>query len=219
MSDAPPPPLAPRPRFDWWPVLLEAFFVVMGVVLALAANEWRQHRADARRAHTALEAIGEELEANREAVAQSLAYHFQLDDTLRAFARQASPDAHPDARTFARGFVAPASVLTTAWETAAATDAIGHMPYSRVVQLNRVYEQQRKYEAQAEVVGQIIYQQLFSQGFDQMLRHYRNLNTIVGTFWYRECQLLETYDTALDALGRPPRATLPAPCRYIGQER
>ena len=36
------------------PALFEAAFVVLGVVLALAANEWRQNRAEAAEANTAL---------------------------------------------------------------------------------------------------------------------------------------------------------------------
>lgn len=209
-------PAPPRPPLDWRPVLLEAFFVVMGVVLALAANEWRQARADSRRAHVALQSIRDELAANREMVAQSLAYHITLADTLRGYAAHGA-EAVPDARVFARGFIFPAPIVSTAWETAAATNALHHMPYETVVRLNRAYEQQRTYEFQAEQVGQIIYTRLFNDGYEAVLRNYANLATVVGTFWYRECQLIAAYDETSARLGPAalPETPLPEACAYV----
>ena len=158
---------------------------------------------------------------SRAAVAQSLDYHFSLDDTLRTFAGRNEPGVYPDGRVFSRGFIHPAAVLSTAWETATATDAISHMPYATVVRLNRMYEQQQSYESQAETVGQILYQQLFTMGYEHVLRNYRHLSTIVGTFWYRECQLLASYDEVLadaDSTSAPAQP-LPPECQYAMQGR
>ncbi|HEX8691960.1 MAG TPA: hypothetical protein VF746_06055 [Longimicrobium sp.] len=211
-----------RLALDWRPILLEAFFVVLGVVLALAANEWRQGAVNRREAATALAGVREELAANRRAVLESAEYHLRLGDTLTALVRSARPGgppgAVPDPRLFDRGFVHPAQLLSTAWDAASATDVVRHMDYGDVLTIARIYEEQRDYARQSEVVGGLIYTGLLNQGFGGMLRNYPNLNTIIGTFWYRECQLLRRYDEVLARLDGPPADAprLPERCRRLG---
>ena len=70
--------------------------------------------------------IRDELEGNRAGVAEALDYHLHHLDTLGTVMRTGGPD--PDHRTFRRGFTSPATVVTTAWDVAQATDVLGHMP-------------------------------------------------------------------------------------------
>jgi hypothetical protein len=215
-------PALRRRAIDWRPILLESFFVVLGVVLALATNEWRQGQVERRRAVTALESIREELAANRQAVLGSVNYHGRLMDTLSKF-RQASPPgdraaAAPDIRLFSQGFVHPAAVLTTAWETAVATDAVRHMAHDDVLALARMYEQQRSYAAQSEQIGRLIYSEIFNRGTGGVTRNYVNLSSIISTFWFRECDLLAGYDQVLAKLpraGSPSQGETPALCRRV----
>jgi hypothetical protein len=214
---------APEPSrlwaIDWRPILLEAFFVVLGVVLALAANEWRQAIADRRSAATALESIREELDANRQSVLRSLRYHLQLSDTLRVIMRQAATRrdsaSPPDIRVFTQGFVHPAQLLGTAWETAAATDAVRHIAHDDVLVLARIYDQQRRYATQSEQIGALIYGEIFARGTGAVIRNYANLASIIAAFWYRECELLLGYDQTLTELraGSAERRELPERCR------
>jgi hypothetical protein len=213
---------ATRPRrlvVDWRPILLEAFFVVLGVVLALGANEWRQTQADRRSAATALESIREELAANRQSVLRSVQYHLQLSDTLGVIRRQAAAGndsaSLPSVRVFSQGFVHPAQLLSTAWETAAATEAVRHMAHDDVLVLARMYDQQRRYATQAEQIGALIYGEIFARGTGGVIRNYANLNAIIGAFWYRECDLLLGYDRALAELrgGAAETREVPQRCR------
>lgn len=221
--------VAPAGRYErrslrWRPLLVEALFVMLGVALALAADQWREGVNQRRRAATALASIRQELEANRQAVEQSLSYHsgnFQALRTLRQRAAAAPQGGgavpQPDARMFSRGFVAPAQLLFTAWEAAHAADLIGHMEYSDVLALASIYEQQRSYVGQSERIGELIYSRLFDEGFEGMLSNYANLNTIIGALSYRECQLLAGYTGASAALDdrtvADPIAGLPEFCR------
>ncbi|HEX5727511.1 MAG TPA: hypothetical protein VFX98_18710 [Longimicrobiaceae bacterium] len=211
---------------DWRPILLESFFVVLGVVVALAANEVRQAVVQRREAATALASIREELATNRRAVLESASYHIRLNDTLFTYVRSApggasAPARVPDVRVFERGFINPAQLLSTAWNAASATEAVHHMQYADVLLLARIYEEQRDYQRQSEQVGSIIYGGIFNQGMGGVLRNYSNLSSIISSFWYRECQLLRSYDEVLPRLraegaatGDPPP---PAPerCRRI----
>jgi hypothetical protein len=206
-----------RRRVDWRSILLEAFFVVLGIVLALGANEWRQTQIDERNARQALASIREEMEANRAAVVRSAEYHIQITDSISALTRRAGPGAVPlpDRSLFSRGFINPAPVVTTAWEAAGAVDAVRHMPYADVLIIARMYEQQDRYSTQSELAGGVIYNALFDRGFEGILRNQANLGSIIGGFWYRECQLLVAYDEALAKLGGTAGGRMPERCQLV----
>lgn len=198
---------------SWRSILLEASFVVLGVVLALAANEWRQHAAQQQAARTARASIHDELLANRERVRSAVLYHAMLNDTLHTLVARSAPQ--PPAGLFARGFVHPAPTYATAWETAQATGIVAHLPYRDVLELASIYEQQRTYVRQAEQVGDLIYTRLFTSGYDGVLANYRHFTSILSTFIYRECGLLAAYERLL------PEAPddVPPVCAYFADER
>lgn len=174
----------------------EAAFVVLGVVLALAANEWREQRASATRAEHALTSILEELETNRASVAESLEYHSGL---LEAIQETAATSAQPDIRTFSRGFVSAANVHRTAWESASATGAFEELDFEHLLDLSRVYAQQERYAHQADSISPLIYEELYRGGTSRILENYRNLASLIGSLAYRERELLELYDRTLAA--------------------
>lgn len=176
----------------------EAFFVVLGVLLALAANEWREDRRAAAHAATALSSIVDELRTNRDAVASSLDYHRTLAGKLREHRAAGST---PDIRTFGRGFVHPASVLRTAWSTAGATNAFEELDYDIVLALSQIYATQGAYENQAQSIGQLVYQQIMEGGTEALLARHRQLGEIITTFLWREQTLLGHYDQVLTELG------------------
>ena len=181
--------------------IFEAFFVVLAVVLALAANEWRQGRAERRQARQAMASIVEELRSNREAVQESFAYHSGRLQRLRELEGEGSA---PGLEEFPRGFISPAQVFQTAWDAAAETGALVHMEFATVLELSRLYARQERYERQEAVAGRIIYEELFRAGVGGVVANHANLMALIGTFSYRERQLLEFYDQTLAALGETP---------------
>lgn len=206
-------------RLEWLPIMLEALFVVLGVVLAFAANEWRESRNEKKHAQTALEGVINELGVNRSAVESSLLYHYHLTDTLRQIYSQ-KPDigevfVHPDGRIFSRGYIAPAALLSTAWEAANATDAVTAMAYADVLKLSQVYQLQRRYEQQVLQGGQLIYTKLFNEGHAGMQHNYANLSTILSAFWYQECKLLSSYVDVLTVLSDVEEKELPEICKRV----
>lgn len=93
------------------------------------------------------------------------------------------------------------------------------MAYDDVLLLSRIYESQRQYYDQHKLVGQNIYTTLFNEGYAGMLRNIENLQFIIVTFMYRECQLLEHYNEVLPQLptDEPAVEYPPAPttCAFI----
>lgn len=194
---------SPTSQLELKPIFLEAFFVVLGVVMALGANEWRQHLNEVQKGEVALQSITGELQENRQSIFESLSYHVLLADSLRAFEAvhaTTTPDQVPDFRLFSRGYISPAKLLTTAWETANATDALNAMGYDDVLLLSHAYKDQEGYAHQTEESGRQIYAKLFEEGHEGMLKNYRNLRSIIDSFWYQECLMLATYDTVLTTL-------------------
>jgi hypothetical protein len=178
------------------PALFEAAFVVLGVVLALAANEWREGRQERQRVSLATNAISAELRDNRSAVAEASAYHSRILDSLRV-GRPSSW--RPAPAMFFRGFVSPAQVSSTAWQSAAAAGVVEHMPYQVVLRLSRAYATQGRYEHQAQSVGELIYGELYRNGTQGIANNYHNLGNLIGAFLYRERQLIALYDSTLAA--------------------
>ncbi|HYO15351.1 MAG TPA: hypothetical protein VE685_19305 [Thermoanaerobaculia bacterium] len=176
----------------------EATFVVFGVVLALLANEWREHQVSVRRAEHALSSILEELEDNRASVSSSLEYH---SGVIQAIDRAVMASAAPNLRTFSRGFMSAANVYRTAWDSASATGAFEDMSYATVLRLSRVYAQQDRYEHQVQGIAPIIYGELYRGGTSAILANHRNLGTLIRSLAYRERELLELYDATLATLG------------------
>lgn len=134
-----------RQRFSWAQLAVEVFVVVLGVTLALGANELRQRVVDRRVARVALQGIAGEMAFNCDQLSRAKAYHDRLLaelDSVRA--------AHPAALDRDASITAlqalpswhgydPAFVTAAAYETAQAQGALALFPYRRALALGRYY--------------------------------------------------------------------------------
>ena len=176
------------------PILLEAGFVVLGVFLALAANEWRSDVNARERASLARSSVLEEIRTNRAAVDEMQRYHAHLIDTLRTFPREGPA---PSPRVFNRGFANAATTLSTAWEAANATDAVSHMDFEDVLAFSALYAQQRRYEHVTQEIGSVLFAEIFARGSFGVTESFRNLADINGSLLYLEYGLVAAYDSVL----------------------
>lgn len=179
------------------PILLEAGFVVLGVFLALVANEWRSDVNARERAALARAGVVEEIRTNGEAVRQMRDYHAALLDTLRSIPSDGPP---PTPRVFERGFAGAATTLCTAWDAANATDAVSHMDFDDVLAFSALYAKQRRYERVAEEIGSVIFGEIFERGSFGVAERYRSLADVNGSLLYLETDLLAAYDSVLARL-------------------
>lgn len=177
--------------------LLEAGFVVLGVVLAFAVNEWREAEEDREQAAAALDSVVEEVRSNRDAVAAAKEYHVGLLTRLRQV-HEAGEE--PTIGDFPQGFIAPATPFRTAWESAADTGALADLPYDTVLRLSRLYAEQDRYVHQAQTAGEVIYAELLDVGGFGIVEKHAQLPFFIATFSFRERELLNSYDAALEWL-------------------
>ncbi len=174
--------------------IFQAALVVLGVVLAFAANEWREAAAERREAHEALASIRDELAANRELAAASAAYHAEK---LALIAERDAAGAALTLSDFPRGFISPATLSTAAWTSASETGALAHLDYAEIVELSRLYDMQTVYLNQTVTAGDIIYERMFDDGLAAIPANAEGLSGFIATFRYREEALVAAYDAAL----------------------
>ncbi|MEM8558537.1 MAG: hypothetical protein AAGG50_12005 [Bacteroidota bacterium] len=185
-------------------ILFEAGFVVLGVFLALVANEWRSDVKARQHAEVARAGIIEEIRTNRAAVEEMRDYHRVLIDSLRT----RPPDGPPPFHLYQRGFANAATTLSTAWDAANATDAVSFMDFDDVLAFSALYAQQDRYERTTLEIGAVIFGELFETGSAGVARNVRSLADINGSLYYQELGLLAAYDRTLEQVtGLAPAST------------
>lgn len=182
--------------------MVEAAFVVFGVVLALIANEWRRSVADKRYAQSARKSIITELAANKSAVDAAAAYHGELSVAIRQHLGQ-NPQEPLNVRTFPKGFIHPADTFSTAWEAAKNTGALRHMSYEDVLRFSKIYALQSRYEHQQEMAGSVIYERMADGGIGEVLHNPNGLSSIIVGMTFKEKELSAAYAQVLKEMKKP----------------
>ena len=182
--------------------LRDVVLVVLGALLALAADEWREGRERTRRAELALAAIRAELEANLTMVDSARAHHMRVRDTLRAYVGRRES---PPPRVYLGGIIKPAPVTATAWDAARETGVLAELPYATVLRIAPVYETQARYRSITDGVLREVLNDVMRLGFEAVLRdRAAHWAAIDEDFSNRERVMAERYREALATL-RPSR--------------
>ena len=185
-----------RKRKSWSaPALaLEVFSIVLGVLLALAFNEWAEDREHQRLAKSALLNISKEISSNFETLTLIHANNVQ---TVNAITTQSESDADQS-----RSIIPGIQLQETAWEAFLATGMSGYVNYDTILSLSEMYAIQRVYKqtamqmsesamnatAYATALGTTVDERHFQ---DQFIGYFQLLTQI-------EAQLLSSYREALD---------------------
>jgi len=176
-------------------LVIEVFGIVLGVMLALAVNEWREQRTHRTQVEAALRNVAAELGANRE---QLTAIHANNTETL-ALLTVGGAD-HED-----RQFVPAIQLKDTAWRTLRTTGVANHVDYETILTLSETYAIQDVYkmtggyllEAVMNMTGSAVVAgiEVDNDRFSALFAEYFDL--LVGM----EEQLLESFDEAEGHLG------------------
>lgn len=183
------------------PLILEVFFIVLGVMVALAANEWRENRALAKRTDAALENIRLEILRNQQTLQQRLPYHEALRDSLESYL--------PELRTVSFGQVSERRlgmqrglyfllVYDAAWQTALTSQVLSNVDYETLTVLSTIYQVQEYLKTvEDRTTGIITPANLQGENFYYAFILFRPaIHDIVGL----EQNLLSLYDDALHHL-------------------
>lgn len=164
-------------RIPWLKLGIETFFVILGVLLALALDEWRQGRREQEVVVLALQNIREEIQANRTEARRALDYH---RDLLRRLEKT------PQTSVALR----PAMIRNNSWQAAQSSQAAARMEFSSVAAFSKMEELQEVYQGLVAGVMPTIYQ----------VDRQPSLRLILQDLVWFEGTLLQAYDEAERAI-------------------
>lgn len=164
----------------WLQIALETFFVITGVLLALALDEWRQERRDQELVALALRNIRTELEENRASVQEAISYHQDLYARLQ---KNPNMDGFP---------FKPAIIRNNSWEAAQSSQAAAKMDFAVVAAVSEMEELQDHY------------QKLIMGVMPQVYGPIAGRQPIIADFVSFEKMLLKVYDETERALASSP---------------
>jgi hypothetical protein len=187
------------PRWRWAKQIpRDVILIVLGALLAFAAEEWRDARQRRSRVSTALMSIRDELRANLALVTRAREHHMFLADTL---GKLASQHLQPSIEIYANGMFNPAIVTNSAWHAARETGALGDIPLAVVLAIAPAYEAQDRYNTLANAMGNAIMMDVRRDGMMTVLRdRFAQFIELDIDFSNREGVLLEEYRKALKKL-------------------
>ena len=198
-------------------LLLEVFLIILGVMVALGANEWREARAIAKRTDLALENIRREIERNYETMQLRAPYHEAMRDSIHTNYPKIKDAAFEDLNVASlglrRGPFFPL-LYNTAWQTALNSQILPHVDYETLSLLSSIYQIQEDLKATEEQFSTI----LFSPDNMQKGRPYYAFmlsEPFITGLASNERALLELYEQALLRLN-PEGYTLDADGMSLG---
>lgn len=172
-------------------ILLESFFVVFGVVLAFAINEYREHNKKIETSETALNSVVDELKKNYQIAEEAVEYHTYLIDTLSTYFRK---DVEPQNKIFMKGFIFRKYFVKDSYNTALSSNSFYDIDYNMLLTLSEIYTLFDKYNAQKEKFGNMVYEMSFKEGFNSVSKNYRNLLNVIRNFKYLEFEVIKSLD-------------------------
>lgn len=184
-------------------VILEVFSVVLAVVLALAANDWRESRATKDLTRISVEAIAEELGANLEAVGQAHEYHGKVLEQIRTSLPQNVTPTEEEAQSlylelYKSGIFRRATVVDAAWVTAQSSGATNGLDFGLALSLSKTYTFQSDYLGMSRSARNAAELALYlgASPVHYLFGTYESLNG----YWWQEEALIGAYQEALQTI-------------------
>jgi hypothetical protein len=119
-------------------LLIEVFSIVLGVLLALGVNQWRENYSNQKQAKTALQNISNEIRSNSESL--KLIHENNLA-TIKKMEEDQSDQTDTEAK-----FIPGLQLRETAWETFLSTGISSYVDYETVLLLSQTYSFQEIYK-------------------------------------------------------------------------
>ena len=133
-------------KFPLQRLLVEFFSIVLGVLLALGLNEWRENRSHQSQANAALLNIKNELQSNLRALT---ILHENNAETIKVMAENKNTDSGGE-----RKFIPGLQLRETAWETFLSTNISNYVDYKTVLILSETYSMQSVYKQTGSLLAE-----------------------------------------------------------------
>jgi len=170
-------------------LLVELAGIVFAVIVALAADEWRDNRELRQRAETALDAVLAELRANRDELERTRG---GLDESARQVEEAVGAVEAGRSPSLSVMLELP-DFSDAAWRITQVTDAAARLEFDWLTRVARVYAAQELY---AEVRGEVV-RTLGTLGAARGSPGLAQLRSQLGIMLQLHRQLIEDYDAVL----------------------
>ena len=196
-----------RPTWPGWlaRVLLESFFIMLSILLALAVDNWSEGRRHQRLAQQSLQIFDRELRQNMAVVESNAPYHKGLRGVVAEAV--ANPTAAADMRSIVEGLKA-ARLRNTAWETALASGALTHIDVETISGLSLTYSFQERFRQLSMAASERVSLISESDG-DLSARTVRDIYAYLNELVEAEEELIVHYKLALERIGAQLLLTSP----------
>ena len=170
-------------------IIIEVFSVILGVLVALAVNEWRTTVNNKDMGLAAYEKIVNEVERNRNKVDELLLNHMtilvEIDSIIERLERNSE-----DLSINQINFETPSS---TAWEAAKLTAAVNYLEYDLVEKVTSVYSTQKVYTDASDRVFQELVFFVPNNNREEMKNQFMKQKVYLYNLISIEEQLIEEY--------------------------
>ncbi len=175
-------------------LVVEGAFVLIAVVLALAADEWRENRSNAELASRAEQSIFEEVRSNRQELLRQRGEQVAMLARVDSLVQQLDAD-RESVDSLSLNFDL-ALLSNAAWEAARMTQAVHFMPFDRVRELSDVYEIQDLYDgSQRRLLDLVV--GFGTDALDDAARATRSAGANLSLVYQLGGGLLEAYEETL----------------------
>jgi hypothetical protein len=131
---------------QWLPqVLIESALIVVSILVALALDNWRQEEQNAELVRQSLSNFVVEISQNLIRIEDAAPFNRGLRNVLNNHYVQDDIDTVDDFVIMVESYT-PASLQSTAWDSALATGSLAKMQYSLVTALSLTYNLQQRYD-------------------------------------------------------------------------
>lgn len=138
-----------KPKLDLRYILVESFFIVLTVTLALVLNQWRENIKEENKKEEVLQNIKKEIQENVKSLENSRDYHKEMSERIIGFinadtARQfleGKNGAGVIVKLLDKG-ISPSLLQKSAWRSAEITGIASTFDFETIYQLSSLYDLQ-----------------------------------------------------------------------------
>jgi hypothetical protein len=164
-------------------ILLESFFIVCALLLALALDQWRDEQKELELASKAKLAIYTELADNKKKLEEKRTEHQKILETIQAFIKSESLKKQPEGGLqFEYSMVL---ISNSAWNSAKMTQVVQSFDFGEITNFSQIYQMQDLYLSNQNKIiekvmgmGELTEHELlgFSKGLEHRLRILIDIN-------------------------------------------
>ena len=125
--------------------IFESLLIVFSILLALGVRAWQDSREVNQLIARSMTSFREEIARNRSRIDDLYRYHVGLQSVLAEMSAHSDSESKQDIDNVLDSLQS-AVLLTSAWDTALATGALGEMDYNKVFVLSLTYSYQQKFQ-------------------------------------------------------------------------